>query len=56
MWQFLLGFGTGIYMGTVYDCRPCMKYAQKQLEEFVPKKKWDEEDDEEKNVGNDKKD
>ena len=61
MWQFLLGFGTGIYVGTIYDCRPCMKYAQKQIEEYVPRKKWDEDDDEDKNNnkksnGNEKKD
>ena len=38
MWQFLLGFGTGVYIGTKYDCRPCMRYVEKHVEEYFPKK------------------
>ena len=22
MWQMVLGFGAGVYVGTYYDCRP----------------------------------
>ena len=38
MWQFLLGFGAGVYVGTKYDCCPCMKFVGKQMEEYFPKK------------------
>lgn len=38
MWQLLLGFGAGVYVGTKYDCRPCMKYVEKHITEYFPKK------------------
>ena len=38
MWQFILGFSAGVYVGTTYDCRPCMKYVEKRVEEYFPKK------------------
>ena len=38
MWQFILGFSAGVYVGTKYDCRPCMKYVEKRVEEYFPKK------------------
>tara|TARA_B100000900_G_scaffold413954_1_gene439210 strand:+ start:3158 stop:3355 length:198 start_codon:yes stop_codon:yes gene_type:complete len=38
MWQFLLGFGAGVYVGTKYDCRPCMRYVEKHVVEYFPKK------------------
>ena len=43
MWQFLLGFGAGVYVGTKYDCRPCMKYVEKHVTEYFPKKDEEEE-------------
>lgn len=46
MWQFLLGFGAGVYVGTKYDCRPCMKKVESHFVEFFPKK--DDSDKEEK--------
>ena len=51
MWQFLLGFGAGVYVGTKYDCRPCMKYVEKHVTEYFPKK----EDDGENGNKNEKK-
>jgi hypothetical protein len=38
MWQLLLGFSAGVYVGTKYDCRPCMKYVEERVEEYFPKK------------------
>ena len=38
MWQFLLGFGAGVYVGTKYDCRPCMKKVESHFVEFFLKK------------------
>ena len=28
MWQFILGFGAGVYVGTNYDCKPTIKFIQ----------------------------
>lgn len=43
MWQFLLGCGTGIYIGTYYDCKPAILYVhgylKKQFPDQFPKKK-----------------
>ena len=44
MWQFLMGFGAGVYVGTAYDCKPTiifMKDCFKKLvpDEAIPKKK-----------------
>ncbi len=44
MIQFFLGFGLGIYMGTIYNFKPTMKFLINELklsfpEEAIPKKK-----------------
>ena len=44
MWQFLMGFGAGVYVGTAYDCKPTiifMKDCFKKIvpDEAIPKKK-----------------
>jgi hypothetical protein len=37
MWQFLLGFGAGVYVGTKYDCDPAIKFMGSFLKEKIPK-------------------
>ena len=44
MWQFLMGFGVGGYVGTAYDCKPTINFVRECLkkavpEEAIPKKK-----------------
>ncbi len=44
MWQFILGFGAGIYVGTNYDCKPTISFISTCIknnipEDMVPKKK-----------------
>ena len=47
MWQFILGFGAGVYVGTNYDCKTTIKIIQTCIKnnvpnDMVPKKKDDE--------------
>ena len=37
MWQFLLGFSTGMYVGTIYDCGPTVKFITTCLKNNIPK-------------------
>ncbi len=39
MWRFLLGFSSGIYVGTYYDCKPIIKSIKKLIEDYQPKPK-----------------
>lgn len=44
MWQILLGFGTGIYVGTIYDCKPTVMFIKDCIknnipDEIIPKEK-----------------
>ena len=44
MWQFMMVFSAGIYVGTIYYCKPTVEYVTKFLknnipEEAKPKKK-----------------
>ena len=47
MWQFITGFGFGIYIGTYYDCKPALEFVRKTIKENMPVKKdgHDEEDE-----------
>lgn len=49
MWQFLCGFGAGVYVGTIYDCKPTMAFVKNCIKNFVPEdaipKKKDDGDD-----------
>jgi hypothetical protein len=36
MWQFLCGFGAGVYVGTVYDCKPSLIFVRKCIKNFIP--------------------
>ena len=44
MWQVLMGFGAGVYVGTVYDCKPTINFLKECIkktipEDAIPKKK-----------------
>ena len=36
MWQFILGFGSGIYIGTYYDCKPSLNFIKNCLKNIIP--------------------
>lgn len=42
MWQFITGFGFGIYIGTYYDCKPALEFVRKTIKENMPEKKADD--------------
>jgi len=42
MWQFITGFGIGVYVGTYYECKPTLEYIRKLITEQVPKKRDDD--------------
>ena len=37
MWQFLCGIGTGIYIGTIYDCKPIITTIKTFINDNLPK-------------------
>ena len=39
MYQFFIGFGLGIYMGTYYNCKPIMKTMGEFIKKYTPPKK-----------------
>jgi len=45
MWQFFLGFGTGIYVGTYYDCKPMIKRTVDCIKHWKPEERDDNKDD-----------
>jgi|TARA_B110000285_G_C15048177_1_gene575501 hypothetical protein len=47
MWRFICGFSSGVYVGTFYNCRPCMKTVEKFIREYIPKEK-DKKDEQDK--------
>ncbi len=51
MWKFITGFGCGMYVGTIYDCKPpitfILNYIKKNIpKDILPKKKDDKKKDE----------
>ena len=36
MWQFICGFGTGVYVGTYYNCKPVIEYLRMKAKEIIP--------------------
>jgi hypothetical protein len=36
MWQMLCGFSAGVYVGTIYDCKPTFKFVKECIKNFVP--------------------
>ena len=47
MWQLLVGFTVGVYIGTYYDCKPQIYTINKWVHEYIPNSK--EEESEKKN-------
>ena len=39
MWQILLGFAGGVYVGTFYDCKPIISSINSLMDDKLPKKK-----------------
>lgn len=39
MWRFILGFGTGVYVGSYYECKPVIVKIQKYIKDNMPKQK-----------------
>lgn len=39
MWQFMLGFSMGIYIGTYYQCKPTLDIVLKTVRDNMPKEK-----------------
>ena len=39
MYQFFIGLGLGIYVGTYYDCKPVMKTLGEHIKNYLPPKK-----------------
>jgi hypothetical protein len=39
MWKLVIGFASGVYIGTYYDCKPIIEKLQKKLTEIQPPKK-----------------
>jgi hypothetical protein len=46
MWQFFLGFSSGLYLGTYYECKPFMSKLEYYIKEQCPRKKDGEEKEE----------
>ena len=47
MWQFICGFGMGVYVGTTYNCKPTISFVKDCIkktipEEAIPKLKQEE--------------
>ena len=39
MWQMMLGFAAGVYVGTYYDCKPTIKIIHTMVKDKIPKEK-----------------
>ena len=39
MWQWLLGIGMGIYIGTYYNCKPSLEAVTKLVRDNMPKQR-----------------
>ena len=36
MWQFLMGLGVGVWVGTKYDCKPTIVFVSDCLKKNIP--------------------
>ncbi len=43
MWQLFLGFGAGVYVGSIYDCTPTVTYLSTCLKNYIPKEAYPKE-------------
>ncbi len=39
MWQFIMGFASGLYVGSYYECKPTIQYIVKIIKDNAPKEK-----------------
>ena len=39
MWQLIIGFGLGIYVGTYYNCKPTIETILLNIKKNIPKEK-----------------
>lgn len=39
MWQVVVGFGVGVYVGTYYDCKPAIHFVLNTIKSNIPEKK-----------------
>jgi hypothetical protein len=39
MWKIIIGFATGVYIGTYYDCKPILEKIKEHCNETMPKSK-----------------
>ena len=39
MIRFLIGFGTGVWVGTHYDCKPLIEMIKEEVAKYIPKEK-----------------
>jgi hypothetical protein len=39
MWKFLVGFASGVYAGTYYDCKPIIRNIKRTIKEYIPNEK-----------------
>jgi len=41
MWQFFIGFSTGVYVGTFYDCKPMINRTIDCIKHWKPEERGD---------------
>jgi hypothetical protein len=39
MWQMMVGFATGVYVGTYYNCKPTILMIREMVKDKMPEKK-----------------
>ena len=39
MWQMMVGFAAGIYVGTYYNCKPTIVMIREMVKDKIPEKK-----------------
>ena len=39
MWQYLVSFGAGVYVGTYFDCKPTISKIEEFVKSNIPTKK-----------------
>jgi hypothetical protein len=39
MWQMMVGFAAGVYVGTYYNCKPTIVMIREMVKDKIPEKK-----------------
>ena len=39
MWQIMVGFSIGVYVGTYYNCKPILNEITQNIQKYIPEKK-----------------